>query len=187
MMYHPDKTKNDPYGDAKYKEIREAYEVLTNPGRKEAYLQERWYHQIIGKKRKAEAVTPVSILRLSLELEKYVSTLDMLRVNKEGLFNHINELISDENMVMLNRFNDTTINQQIINTILMAMKPLPLNFVITLSARLEKLAGNNETSLQRIRSALRQHRKSSFWNRYQPLAIIIVSLLVCLLIYLASK
>lgn len=187
MIYHPDKTKNDPYADATYKQIREAYEVLTNPGRKEAYLQERWYDQTIGKKRKAEAVTPVSILRLCLELEKYVSSLDVHRMNKEGLFNHISELISDDTIATLNRFNDATINQQIINTILMAMKPLSLNFVITLSARLEKLAGNNETSLQRIRSSLRQHQKSFFWNRYQAVVVIIISLLLCLLIYFTSR
>src|SRR5215470_17327939 len=109
MTYHPDKTRNDPYAGAKYEEIREAYEVLSNPGKKEAYLQERWYHQSIGRKRKVEAITPVSILKLSLELEKYVSSLDVHRMNKEGLYDHINELLSSDTIDKLNQYNETAI------------------------------------------------------------------------------
>lgn len=187
MMYHPDKTKNDPYADAKYEEVREAYEVLSNPGRKEAYLQERWYDQSIGNKRKAEPITPVSILKLSLELEKYVSSLDVNRMNKEGLYNHISELLSSDTIDKLNRYNEAAITQQIINTILMAMKPLPLNFAITLSTKLEQLANHDETSLQRINSSLREHRKNFFWKRYQVFLIVVISILICLLIFFTTK
>ncbi|HET9824003.1 MAG TPA: DnaJ domain-containing protein [Chitinophagaceae bacterium] len=186
MIYHPDKTKSDVYGD-KYKDIREAYEVLTNPVRKDAYLQKRWYDKSIGQKRKAETVTPVSILRLSLELERYVSSLDVHRMNKEGLYNHISELISDETIATLNRFDEPAINHQIINTILIAMRPLPLNFVITLSTRLEKLARNKEPSLLQIKSSLRQYRKRFLWNKYKTVVILIITLLLCLLIYFTSE
>jgi curved DNA-binding protein CbpA len=187
MTYHPDKTKSDPYAGAKYEEIREAYEVLSSPGKKEAYLQERWYEQSIGRKRKVEAVTPVNILKLSLELEKYVSSLDVHRMNKEGLYDHINELLSSDTINKLNEYNETAITQQIINTILMAMKPLPLNFAITLSTKLQLLANHDEISLQRIKSSLRQHQKSFLWKRYQVFLIIVITVLICLLIFFTSK
>jgi len=187
MIYHPDKTKNDPYAGAKYGEIREAYEVLSNAGKREAYLQERWYDQSIGRKRKMEANTPVSILKLSLELEKYVSSLDVHRMNKEGLYDYINELLSSNTIEKLNSYNETAITQQIINTILIAMKPLPLNFAITLSTKLEKLANGDETSLERIKSSLRQHQKSFLWKRYQIFLILVITALICLLIFFTSK
>ena len=189
MMYHPDKTENDLYAGAKYQEIREAYDVLSNPGKKEAYLQERWYDQSIGKKRKADpgAITPVSILKLRLELERYVSSLDMHRMNKEGLYNYINELLSSDTIEKLNRYDEAAITQQIINTILMAMKPLPFNLAITLSSKLEKLADHDPISLQRIKRSLKQHQKSFLWKRYQVFLIIVITVLICLLIFLTSK
>jgi len=31
LIYHPDKNPNDKYAEAQFNEIKEAYEVLTNP------------------------------------------------------------------------------------------------------------------------------------------------------------
>lgn len=34
LLHHPDKTGNDPYSAAQFSDIKEAYEVLTNPTKK---------------------------------------------------------------------------------------------------------------------------------------------------------
>jgi len=187
MRYHPDKNNNDPYADAQFSEIQEAYEVLTNPVKKETYLQERWYNQNIGKRRSREAVTPVSILKLSIELEKYVSKLDIHRMNKEGLSDYIHELLSNETIEKLKQFNEPGINGQIITTILTAMKPLPLKLTKPLSARLELLAGTDEIALEHIKDFLKQRKQSFLWDKYKPFLIIILTLLICLLIIFANK
>jgi len=57
-LYHPDKNINDPYAEVKFNEVKEAYEVLTNPVKKESYLQEHWYNQSIGKKRTTGGLLP---------------------------------------------------------------------------------------------------------------------------------
>ena len=50
QQYHPDKNSSDEYALTYFAEIKEAYEVLTNPAKKDYYLQQRWYQQSLGKK-----------------------------------------------------------------------------------------------------------------------------------------
>jgi curved DNA-binding protein CbpA len=187
MIYHPDKNGNDPYAETQFTEIQEAYEVLTNPAKKETWLQDRWYSQSIGKKRTTEAITPVSILKLSLELERYVSSLDVYRMNKAGLAGYIHELISIDTIQKLKQFNDVAINRQIITTILLAMKPLPLKFARKCSSDLETLAGNDEIALQRVNAFLHEQKNYFLWDRYKVVVIIVFTLLICLLIFLTTK
>jgi curved DNA-binding protein CbpA len=187
MIYHPDKNLNDPSATAQFSDIKEAYEVLTNPSKKETYLQERWYNQSLGKKRTAELITPFSVLRLSLEVEKYVSTLDNHRMNKEGLANYIGELISSDTIGQLKQFNQKDINHQIVITILSAMRPLPLKLATGVSEKLENLADNDEEALQRISSFLSNLKRSFLWNRYKILIMVLFTLLICLLIFFTSK
>src|SRR5260221_11419015 len=87
QQYHPDKNSNEQYSLVYFSEIKEAYEVLTNPSKKENYLQQRWYQQSLGKKEfSTQPVTPVTILKQLLELDKYVSGLDIFRMDKARLY-----------------------------------------------------------------------------------------------------
>lgn len=187
MIYHPDKNPNDKYAEVQFNEIKEAYEILTNPVKKESYLQERWYHQSIGKKRTAKTITPVSILKLSLELEQYVSRLDVHRMNKEGLSSYLNELLSEDTIKKLNEFNEEEINGQIIITTLTTMKPLPLNLTSSLLRRLESLAENDAMAMKHIKIFLHEHKRIFLWERYKVLIILICTIIICLLIYFTSK
>ena len=186
LVYHPDKNPNDKYAEVQFNEIKEAYDVLTNPVRKENYLQQRWYNQSIGKRRTAETITPVSILKLILELEQYVSRLDVHRMNKEGLSDYINELLSSDTIEKLKRFNDQEINKQIITSTLSAMRPLPMKFMGKLPERLEALAGD-EASLDRVRTFLKNRKKAFLWERYKVAVIIFFTIFICLLIYFTSR
>ena len=46
MKYHPDRNSDDPDAEEKFKEAAEAYEVLSNPQKREAY--DRFGHQGVG-------------------------------------------------------------------------------------------------------------------------------------------
>src|SRR6185295_5663314 len=180
LIYHPDKNPNDKYAEAQFNEIKEAYEVLTNPVKKERYLQQRWYNQSIGKRRTAEIITPVSILKLVLELEQYVSRLDVHRMNKEGLSDYIDELLSTDTIEKLRQFKQPEINRQIVTSTLSAMRPLTLKFIGKLPERLRTLA-DDETSLDRIKNFLRDQKRVFLWDRYKVVVIILFTIFICLL------
>jgi len=186
LIYHPDKNPSDKYAEIQFNEIKEAYEVLTNPLKKESYLQQRWYNQSIGKRRTAEIITPVSILKLVLELEQYVSRLDVHRMNKEGLSDYIDDLLSTDTIEKLQQFNEPEIKKQIVTSTLSAMQPLPIKFLGELAERLRTLA-DDETSLHRIENFLKNRRRIFLWERYKVAVIILFTIFICLLIYFTSK
>src|SRR6476620_10657668 len=186
LIYHPDKNPNDKYAEVHFNAIKEAYEVLTNRVKKENYLQQRWYNQSIGKRRTAETITPVSILKLVLELEQYVSRLDVHRMNKEGLSGYIDELLSTGAIENLKQFNEPEINKQIITSVLSAMQPLSMRFLGKLPERLGTLA-DDETSLLQIKNFLKNRKRAFLWERYKVALIILFTIFICLIIYFTSK
>ena len=186
LIYHPDKNPNDKYAEAQFNEIKEAYEVLTNPVKKENYLQQRWYNQSIGKRRTAKTITPVSILKLILELEQYVSRLDVHRMNREGLSGYIDELLSTGTIENLKQFNEPEINKQIITSTLSAMQPLSMRFLGKLPERLGTLA-DDETSMLQIKNFLKNRKRAFLWEQYKVALIILFTIFICMIIYFTSK
>ena len=186
LIYHPDKNPNDKYAEIQFNEIKEAYEVLTNPVKKENYLQQRWYNQSIGKRRTAKTITPVSILKIVLELEQYVSRLDVHRMNREGLSGYIDELLSTGTIENLKQFNEPEINKQIITSTLSAMQPLSMRFLGKLPERLGTLA-DDETSMLQIKNFLKNRKRAFLWEQYKVALIILFTIFICMIIYFTGK
>ncbi len=186
LQFHPDINQNDPYATAQFNEVKEAYEVLTNPTKKEYYLQLRWYNQSINNRKKQDAITPVTILKQSLELEKYVSTLDVFRMNKPGLEQYIMELLSNERTDQLKQFNEPEIIVQIVAIILRTINSLPLKFCDKILSQLIRLSENNQIATQQINSYSIKANRKHLREKYSLLLIITITIILCLVIFLAG-
>ena len=186
-QHHPDKNNNDPYSQAQFADIKEAYEVLTDPAKKEYYLQQRWYYQSIGNRKTQDIITPVSILKQSLELERYVSRIDVFRMDKLGLQQYILELLSDSTIEKLHQFNELEANRQIISILCKAIMPLPENYTNSIVKQMFKFAQNNPLALEKINSFVLYNKKKKYQEKYLPLFILLITGILCLLIYLVSR
>jgi molecular chaperone DnaJ len=186
QIYHPDKKGNDPYAASRFTEIKEAYETLTHPLKKDQYLQQRWYAQSIGKRRKLETVTPVSILKQMLELDRYTSRLDAHRMDKEGLYHYMISLLTSENIQTIISFHEDPVNKEIIGTALRTGYHLTLNNAKDLADRLKKLAGDDLSLNDSIDQFLLRATTNAWWEKRRVWIIAIVVALLCVGILLIS-
>jgi curved DNA-binding protein CbpA len=186
-QYHPDKKTNDPYAAAQFADIKEAYEMLSNPVKKDYYLQQRWYAQSIGKKIKQNPVTPVNILKQMLELDRYVAKSDVHRMNHEGLFNHITSILSDENLYILNSFNDPAIKKEIILIAFKSGNALSYRFAIPLTDRLKKIVVTDESLNKKFEQFIQRHKQKNYWEKKKIWIVLAIVLLICFVIFFAGK
>jgi curved DNA-binding protein CbpA len=187
MIYHPDKNNDDPYALLRFNEIKEAYEVLLDPGKKEQYLQERWLKKAGGQTIGEELTTAPAILIKSLTLNKQASGMDAYRMNYAGMANRVTELLNDQVIEQLLEQNETEVHRSIINALLQTVKPFPYAETLQVSKQLHKLAGEQHTLHQQIEEMLRQKKQTEKWSKMNGWFIFILTILLCLLIYFLGK
>jgi len=188
MLYHPDKHTEDVIAGAHYREIQEAYDTLIDPYKKEAYLQQRWYQQSIGKKMSGSTpLTSSMILLDALSLEKYISTLDPFRIDQEGLLQYIQQLISDDAIHILQIEQEREILSTISAIILKSAKGFTFLQAERLVKLIEKLFPEGTAEKQAILKYLEARRKQAIRDKWKIPLILILTLLLCIVIYLAGK
>ncbi len=186
-QYHPDKSNNDPYAIAQFSEIKEAYEVLTDTAKKEYYLQQRWYAQSIGKSKKVSVITPVTILQQAISLERHTATIDVFRMDKNGLRDYILDMLNTETIQKLHSFDEPSTIRHIIDTVLRSLKPLTKEHTATILELLRKLSANDSQACELISQfeVKQQHRHKS--EKLTIPTVILITLLICLIMWLASR
>jgi curved DNA-binding protein CbpA len=187
MRYHPDKAGQDVVARTRFEDIQEAYDTLSNPVKKELYLQERWLRQSNGRPGNTFAENPVAVLLRALELERSVSTMDVYRLNRVALQHSLEELLAREHLERLLEFKEREMNRQIISSLLSAAKPLSLSESATTLDRLRDLAGRDDNALSMLERFERAHTRGETWDRYKVPIILFCTLVFCLLIYLANR
>ena len=183
QLYHPDKKPGDPYAHYRFTIIKEAYETLSNPASREYYLQQRWY---AGTRPSSIATTPVEILKQLLELDRYVHSSDIHRMEQEGLYRYICEVLSDSNISMIHSFSEREVNREIINASLRSAGSMPYPLAEQLARRL-LLLDDSEGSERNLQVWVRQRRQASYWDKARVWVILFFALALTAIIFLASR
>lgn len=187
MIYHPDKNNEDPYSLAKFNEIKEAYEILINPGKKELYLQKRWLSKARGRKLGEEMITPPNVLIQILELNKAVADMDIHRMDHGAVAEKIKQLLNQEVIDRLLVFNEAEVNESIIHSLVHAIQPLPLKQIKEITSHLSPLLVKDEAGRKKINQLILLKQKQQQQDRLQPVVIFILVVAICVLIWFTGK
>lgn len=186
-QYHPDIQSNNPYASARFTEIKEAYEVLSHPNKKEKYLQQRWYQQSLGKRNPQDILTPESVLKQVLELERYISRLDHFRTDHPGLKQYLSDIFPDAVIDRLHSFEDPEMLRQIVKIILRIVKPMNKMYGEDILRVLRKFAKNDRVILNEINNYILQHHKKIQNEKNIIILVFVLTILITLIIYLAAR
>lgn len=195
LKYHPDKNQGDKQSETLFKQITEAYEILSDTESRNSYDFE--FNKTASADRKQssqtqyEKVTPLTFLNIFQGIEKKISGIDRSRINQRNLFDSINDLLTDENIDFLIQSNDTKTNIKIIETVLLCCKPLGYDkhpvesffYVDRIHPKLAKLAGSDNETIKRIFKINREQKHLSLWDSYKGAAVLIGLVIVVVVIF----
>lgn len=187
LQHHPDKNPGNVVAEARFREIQEAYEILSNPGKREEYNYKRWYNRSIREAFVNEALTPGAIAAECTRLTNYLQSVNAMRIDYDALSYHIRQLLSDKNIGILLQFNNKESNTLIIQQLLLATSLLPFQYIVPVAGRLQRLAGNNAMQLQQLADFVQQQKTKNNWQKYRIALVLTVTLLLCWLIYWLSN
>jgi molecular chaperone DnaJ len=186
LKYHPDKNPGDPLSEAAFKEIAEAYDILSDLKKREDYHSKRFYTYNY-RYSNASTVTPQSILNDAINLQKLVEKADPFRMNRDALLFQLEQILSTDNLSLLMNEKQSNINNAIVEALLIVCKPLQYYYSEMVAEQLYVLADGNNNLEKKITEFLNTQRKKDVWRRYKVIAAIIAALLLCLVIFLISR
>ncbi len=183
MTHHPDKNPDDRIAEAVFREVQEAYDTLTDPRKKDAYLQLRWYEQSQGRRLSGlKALTPVNLLKDLLQLDKYISVQDPYHIDRQGLSAYLLQTLSPEVIEQLNMETDRGMVEEILATALRPAKHLRPEEATPVLERLRmlvKCAPQIENLIDHFEREMNQRRLRDKWMF--PI-VVLVTIFICLII-----
>ncbi|MFM7645107.1 MAG: J domain-containing protein [Sphingomonadales bacterium] len=179
---HPDKTGNDPALAIRFREIQQAYEVLSDPLQKIQFLQERWLRKAQGQTTHSDVVDLASWVKECLVIEKKATTQDPERIDQPRLQAQIEELIADQKMATMRSYADPEALITGARLLLQAAYGLSFKQWQAVAKQLAKIEPNHHGWQLEIKKAEQQKKRDKDWERYRLLAVLLLTLLLTLLI-----
>jgi molecular chaperone DnaJ len=186
MAYHPDKHQDSSQYNSYFSEIQEAYEVLSDPEKKERYHYQRWLERSMGHALD-DSLSAEEILKLFIKAEKYISESDAFRINKTLLLHQLLELFSTSRLTTILRNENQSLNTESIKLAIKTSSYLDSQGAVILMRHFKHFLDKDPEQRilwQNVINTLKHKEKISWLT--VPIALLI-TLLLCLILFFAAR
>ena len=186
LQYHPDKNFGNNVYEAKFKEITEAYKVLSDLRQRQEYNIKIDFFAKNERKKPQPPVTAVSLVNQAISFRKKIRVLDPERMNRRAVYGHIQKLLAKNHIHTLLHQNDPKLNKRFIDELLFCATYLPHLQAEKICIQLTELAGTDNQLYQTIFQFSKRSKRRDLWNKYRLIVALLITFVFCLIIYMIS-
>jgi curved DNA-binding protein CbpA len=186
MQYHPDKSGGQHEDAGLFRDINEAYEVLSDPSKREQYHYERWLHQSMGAKMQGY-LNAYQIYQIILESEKYFSGIDHYKINDYALLKVLLNLFSTSRIQSIAAEKNADLEKNIITIAIKMAGNLNSECQIQLKERMSVLNNANPSMNEMWEKAINNKIISERNSRYTVPILLLIVIALCIFFYLIGK
>jgi len=186
MQYHPDKHGNNQSTHFYFQEIQEAYEVLSNPEKRENYHYQIWLEKAQGHELDT-ALSADQIIQLFIHTERTIHETDSFRRNNEQMTEILVSLYSNTRLELIAETNDKSLETTTLQMAMQSSSSLSsdaqFKLIHQLNPILKKHPQMHETWMEQVNTSMRKEKIEKF----KVPIVILTTILLCLAILLLSK
>ncbi len=185
--YHPDLNPNDSSASDRFLAIQRAYETLTRPHLRQAYLEKRWYAQFRNQSLEKEALTLDRILQQCIELERFVADLDPHRMDRTGLRTHIQQLLESWSSIQWDASKEKSSIESIASLLLRSCRHLNYEDCLGIHQKMIGWLDRNGSAELLSEDWLLKKQRIEKLQRWWPVWMILLTIILAGIIWWAGR
>ena len=182
LQYHPDTAENNDSQLHLFLEIKEAYVILSDTKRRQAYHYKKFYRQV----EQEAIVTAEYIAQQAQQLAAFIAVLDPYRIDYDLLYRLFTQLLSSSNQRLIEKASDQ-MQQQIIKDLLASVWHLNFPLAKNIYPTLLLLASNNATLVTSLNQQRTTQKRLYYWDTYKLAGAFVIAILLCISFYWLTK
>ncbi|MEY4739487.1 MAG: hypothetical protein RIS13_1235 [Bacteroidota bacterium] len=186
MEYHPDKRGENAENDHYFREIKEAYGVLSDPQLREEYHYQRWLEKSMGHQLDT-FIQPAQILQLFIKAEQYISTTDGFRTDKMTLFNHVFKLFNQARLEAILSENNPAMEATTLQMANRMSAHLNLEGCLFMADHFKKMLKNHPLEVKAWEKLMTKKKQEQRMEQLKIPLVLVLTMLICFLIFLLGK
>jgi curved DNA-binding protein CbpA len=183
MDCHPDLFPGNPDKLRLFDTVKEAYETLTHPQKKELYLNERWRRKANGQTLEGAVFSSVQYLKQCLALNRQLASMDTYRISEQQIVQQLNALLTEEKIKALHDAKDPTLLRSVLEALIPCTRPFSYRSVKEISKLFIGLAGDDVAMKEKIYRLISEKKRERLESFLKIPLILLMTILICLLMY----